>query len=111
AERFEKTAALFQRGDETWKVRDRAAVRRGQRVQFRPPLRRRDPEQGVRTEGRDHATVPLSALNRSVRVERIGRLVRRGKHFDVEPIEQRAWTKFRLRESVGDLVVDEISRT
>src|SRR5438046_2474447 len=52
----------------------------------------------VRAIGGDHAPGPAARAYRVVMCEQVERRFGGCDHFDVETLEQRAWTKFRLLE-------------
>jgi hypothetical protein len=102
----EEAASLRERVEEGSERGDGRAVHASQAVARVRPLRRRDPEQRVGTEARDDRAIPARVPDRLVLVERVGRGVGRGEHFDVEAIEQGAWEELRRLQFLGDLVID-----
>src|SRR4051794_2998767 len=65
---------------------------------------------GIRPIGSDHPSVPSRLADLAVMVERIERAFRSSQNFDVEALEQRAWTELWPTQTRLDLVEIEIGR-
>src|SRR5437016_5474467 len=72
--------------------------------ELRRPFRLRDPKESVGSERWNHPAADVSITERAVMLEQVGRSVGRREHFDVEPLEKRAWSKLRRLQALCDCV-------